>query len=70
MVFDIIQLFACKVLSVMAALEAWRRGGGWVGTGGVDFGYGERKKGGWRERERERERKPNCGFVVIEKEMG
>ena len=44
-VFYIIQLFACKVFSVMAAIEAWCGGGGWAGTGGVDFGYEERERG-------------------------
>ena len=28
-------------------------GGGKAGTGGVDFGYGEREKGGWK-RKREK----------------
>ncbi len=45
MVFYIIQLFACKVFSVMAAMEAWHEGGGRAGTGGVDFGYEERERG-------------------------
>jgi hypothetical protein len=43
-VFYIIKLFACKVFSVMAAIEAWCKGGRRAGTGGVDFGYEEREK--------------------------
>ena len=50
--------FGTGEVMVKAVEVAWlepvvRSGGGKAGTGGVDFGYGEREKGGWK-RKREK----------------